>query len=140
MKTAGYSTTPLAKKLGIKPGFIIRLVNAPGYYYDLFSDFPEDVKEFTDKKIKKDFIHYFAKSAAQLEKDIKGLRKEIEETGMIWVSWQKKASKIETDVTEHVVRELGLSNGLVDVKGCAVDEVWSGLKFVIRLKDRKNNM
>lgn len=137
MKPSGYSGTPLAKKLGIKPGFRIRLFNQPDYYYDLFSDLPRDIKELTDKKSKKDFIHYFAKSTAQLNKDIKQLRQEIEENGMIWVSWYKKSAKIETDLNENIIRDIALNNGLVDVKVCAIDEIWSGLKLVIRLKDRK---
>ena len=137
MKTTGYSGTPLAKKLGIKQGFKIRVFNQPDYYYDLFSDLPTDIKELRDRKSKKDFIHYFAKNTAQLNKDIKQLRQEIEENGMIWVSWYKKSSKIETDLDENIIRDIALSNGLVDVKVCAIDEIWSGLKLVIRLKDRK---
>jgi hypothetical protein len=137
METTGYSGTPLAKKLGIKQGFKIRVFNQPAYYYDLFSDLPTGIRELRDKKSKKDFIHYFAKNTAQLNKDIKQLRQEIEENGMIWVSWYKKSSKIETDLNENIIREIALSNGLVDVKVCAIDENWSGLKLVIRLKDRK---
>jgi hypothetical protein len=137
MKASGYSGTPLAKKLGIKPGFRMRIFNQPEYYYNLFSDLPEDLIVLTDKKRKKDFIHYFALSTAQLTKDIKQLREEIEENGMIWISWYKKSAKMETDLNENIIRDLALSNGLVDVKVCAVDELWSGLKLVIRLKDRE---
>jgi hypothetical protein len=136
MKTTGYSGTPLEKKLGIKQGFKIRLFNQPDYYYDLFSDLPTDIKELKDKKSKKDFIHYFAMNTLQLNKDIQQLRQEIEENGMIWVSWYKKSAKIKTDLNENIIREIALSNGLVDVKVCAIDEIWSGLKLVIRLKDR----
>lgn len=137
MKTAGYSGTTLAKKLGIKPGFKIKLINQPDYYLNLFADLPPDIKEVADAKIKKDFVHYFTKSATELNKAIKQLREEIEENGMIWVSWPKKTAKLETDLDGNIVREIGLKNGLVDVKICAVDEIWSGLKFVKRLKDRK---
>lgn len=137
MKQSGYSGTPLAKKLGIKPKFRIRLINQPDYYYKLFGDLPPDIIEFTDNKSKKDFIHYFALNTAQLKKDIKQLRQEIEENGMIWVSWYKKSAGIETDLNENVVREMALNNGLVDVKVCAVDEKWSGLKLVIPIKERK---
>lgn len=137
MKPSGYSGTPLAKKLGIKPGFRMRLFNQPYYYYDLFSDMPEEIKELRDKRSQKDFIHYFAKSTLQLNKDIKQLRQEIEENGMIWVSWYKKSANIETDLNENIIRDIALSNGLVDVKVCAIDEIWSGLKLVVRLKDRK---
>jgi hypothetical protein len=135
--STGYSGTPLAKKLGIKEGFTIRLVNQPDYYFDLFTNMPEKVSITTDKKIKKQFIHYFAKQSKELIKDIVGLRNEIVADGMIWISWPKKAAKIETDVTEDVIRNLALANRLVDIKVCAVDEVWSGLKLVIPVKDRK---
>jgi len=137
MKTTGYSGTPLAKKLGILQGFKIRLINPPDYYYDLLYDLPTGIKELKGKKIKKNFIHYFATNATQFNKDIKQLRQEIEENGMIWVSWYKKSAKIETDLNENIIRDIALNNGLVDVKVCAIDEVWSGLKLVIRLKDRK---
>jgi hypothetical protein len=136
METAGYSGTPLAKKLGIKEGFNIRIVNAPDYYFNLFSDFPKAIKMLNDPETKKNFIHYFTKEAAELEQDIQSLRKEIYPDGMIWISWPKKASKITTDLSDQIVRELALANGLVDIKVCAVDTIWSGLKFVIPVKDR----
>src|ERR1017187_5691441 len=90
MNQAGYSGTPLAKKLGIREGFTIKLVNQPDYYFKLFLDFPTGVKIIADRKVKKDFIHYFTSSAFQLEKDIKLLRQEIVANGMIWISWPKK--------------------------------------------------
>ena len=133
---AGYSSTPLAKKLGIKSGFIIRLINPPAHYFSLFTDWPEDVIQSAKTKDKKDFIHYFTTSAEKLSRDMKLLKDEIKPTGMIWISWPKKSSKVVTDITENLVRETGLKSGLVDVKVCAVDETWSALKFVIRLKDR----
>jgi hypothetical protein len=133
---AGYSSTPLVKKLGIKEGFKIRLVNQPDYYFKLLGDMPEDISFTNDKKIKKNFIHYFTRQAKELQRDIVALRNEIEPNGMIWISWPKKASKIPTDITEDVIRNLALSNGLVDIKVCAVDEIWSGLKLVIPVKDR----
>lgn len=136
MKAAGYSKTPLAKKLGIKEGFKIRLVNQPDYYFSLFTDMPENCSIINDKKIKKNFIHYFARQAKKLQKDILLIKKEIEEDGIIWVSWYKKTSKIPTDVTENFIRELALANGLVDIKVCAVDETWSALKLVIPIRDR----
>lgn len=136
MKATGYSGTPLAKKLGIKEGFKIRLVDQPDYYFNLFTDLPERLSILKDKKTKKNLIHYFTKSAAALRKDIVELRNEIEPNGMIWISWPKKASKSATDITEDTIRELALTYGLVDIKVCAVDEVWSGLKLVIPVKDR----
>lgn len=137
MATTGYSGTPLAKKLGIKEGFTARIVNEPDYYFDLFTDMPEKVSFITDKKTKKQFIHYFTKESKDLVKNIVALKNEIAQDGMIWISWPKKAAKIETDVTEDVIRNLALANGLVDIKVCAVDEIWSGLKLVIPVKDRK---
>ena len=133
---AGYSSTPLAKKLGIKPGFKMRLINAPDYYFKLFTDFPTDVTIINNSS-KVDLIHYFVKEGKQLQKDINKLKNAIKQNGMIWISWPKKSSKVETDVTEDVVRIIALQNGLVDIKVCAVDETWSGLKLVIPVKDRK---
>lgn len=138
MPAAGYSGTPLAKKLGIKEGLTVRLVNQPEYYFDLFTDFPQNISILADKKKKKNLIHYFVKEAKQLNKDIISLRNEIEQDGMIWISWPKKSSKVVTDITEDVIRKLALENGLVDIKVCAVDEIWSGLKLVIPVKDRKH--
>jgi uncharacterized protein YvpB len=135
-KPSGYSGTPLAKKLGIKEGFTIALYNQPDYYFQLFIDFPEDVN-IVNNQPKADFIHYFVKEAKQLSKDISKLKRQIEQNGMIWISWPKKSSKVETDITEDVIRNLALKNGLVDIKVCAVDEIWSGLKLVIPVKDRK---
>ena len=136
MQTTGYSGTPLAKKLGIKSGFKIRLVNEPKYYFDLFTDMPEQVIVINDKKSKKNLIHYFALTANNLNKDIIALKNEIESNGIIWISWPKKSSKVISDITEDFIRNLALANGLVDIKVCAVDEIWSGLKLVIPLKDR----
>ncbi len=136
MKNSGYSGTPLAKKLGYKEGFKIRLAHPPDYYFELFADFPENILIMNDKKTKKNLIHYFTKQAKELHADILNLRNEIEQSGMIWISWPKKASKIPTDITEDLIRDLALKNGLVDVKVCAVDEIWSGLKLVIPVKDR----
>jgi Protein of unknown function (DUF3052) len=139
MKNSGYSGTPLAKKLGYKEGFKIRLVHPPDYYFDLFVDFPENISILKDKKTKKNLIHYFTKEVKDLYADILNLRNELEQSGMLWISWPKKASKIPTDITEDLIRELAVKNGLVDVKVCAVDEIWSGLKLVIPVKDRTAN-
>ena len=136
-QNTGYSGTPLAKKLGIKEGFKIRIVNQPAYYFELFTEIPENISILRDKKIKKNLIHYFTKHAKDLHKDMVSMRNEIEPDGMIWISWPKKASKVATDITEDIIRDLALRNGLVDIKVCAVDEIWSGLKLVIPVKDRK---
>jgi hypothetical protein len=136
-RAAGYSGTPLEKKLGIREGFKIRIVNQPAYYFELFTEMPENITILADKKSRKNLIHYFAKQAKDLYKDIVSLRNELEPDGAIWISWPKKASKVATDITEDMIRNLVLSNGLVDIKVCAVDEIWSGLKLVIPVKDRK---
>jgi len=137
MKTAGYSGTPLEKKLGLKEGFVIKLINIPEYYFNLFQELPAGLVQQEDGTIEKDFIHFFTKSTKVLESGLLKYIKEIKQNGMIWVSWPKKASKVPTDVTEDVIRNLALSMGLVDVKVCAVDKTWSGLKLVIPVKNRK---
>ena len=136
MPQSGYSGTPLGKKLGIKEGFKIRLVNEPTNYFDLVSDMPPNCIRVNDKKTSKDFVHYFTKKSAELQRDITSLRSEIFPNGTLWVSWPKKTAKIETDITEDVIRNIALANGLVDVKVCAVDDIWSGLKLVVPVKDR----
>ena len=134
---AGYSGTPLAKKLGMKREHVVRLVNEPRHYFQLFSDWPVDIDISADKKKLKDLIHFFTKEQKDLRKLLPLLKKEMKQDGMIWVSWPKKSAKVATDITEDVIRELALSIGLVDIKVCAVDEMWSGLKLVIPVKDRK---
>jgi hypothetical protein len=135
-QTAGYSGTPLAKKLGIREGFVIRLINAPAYYFDLFTDLPQQISIQTGNKTEKDFIHFFTKDENEYTRLLPALKNEIKPHGMIWVSWPKKTSKVVTDVTEDLVRNYALKTGLVDIKVCAVDETWSGLKLVIPVKDR----
>jgi hypothetical protein len=134
MKASGYSGTPLAKKLGIKPGFNVEIINAPAHYFGLFTDLPDTISQV---KSKKDFIHFFTKETKELEKNIPKLKKQIVPNGIIWISWPKKSSKVPTDVTEDVIRNIALKNGLVDIKVCAIDDIWSGLKLVIPVKDRK---
>ncbi|MCW3089586.1 MAG: hypothetical protein JWP81_655 [Ferruginibacter sp.] len=136
MDTAGYSGTPPVKKLGIKSGFKIRLINAPANYFSLLGDMPPDVKVSSEKKPAKDMIHYFTVKTKDLQCDLLSLKNEIVPNGIIWISWPKKASGVLTDVTEDIIRELALANGLVDIKVCAVDNTWSGLKLVIPVKDR----
>ncbi|EHQ28624.1 DUF3052 family protein [Mucilaginibacter paludis] len=137
MQTAGYSGTPLAKKLGIKAGFKVMLVNAPEYYPDLFTDLPPDIVFVNDAHQLKDLIHIFVDDKAGYLAQLPLIKTQIVQNGSIWVSWPKKASKIKTDITEDVIRNYALQTGLVDVKVCAVNEVWSALKLVIRLADRK---
>jgi hypothetical protein len=135
----GYSDTPLAKKLGIKSGFKIRLVNSPVYYMQLFTDMPTEVYFEDDEKSEKDFIHFFTVNKDEFLTWLPIFKTQIKPNGMIWVSWPKKASKVITDVTEDIVRNYAIEIGLVDIKVCAVDETWSGLKLVIPVKDRKTS-
>jgi hypothetical protein len=132
----GYSGTPLPKKLGIKAGFRVRLANAPA---EVHAELGEALAECTIAKPggTLDFAMIFTKSSAELSKEFTRTAKLLAPAGMVWVSWPKKSSGVPTDVGEHAVRKIGLDAGLVDVKVCAVTEVWSGLKFVRRVKDRK---
>jgi hypothetical protein len=134
---SGYSGTPLAKKLGIKSGFNIRLINAPEHYLSLFTDLPTDICFVDEPGSKLNLIHFFTKSYDELSEKLPVLKEQITQNGIIWISWPKKVSKIATDITEDKIRDLALETELVDVKVCAVDEIWSGLKLVIRVKDRR---
>ena len=131
MSAAGYSGTPLPKKLGIKPGHRLLLVDAPdGFALD---GLPEGVVEAEGEA---DVIVAFFVARAELEQALPALRARMDKAAGLWIAWPKRASKLETDLTEDVVRELALANVLVDNKVCAIDETWSGLRLVIRLKDR----
>lgn len=134
---AGYSGTPLLKKLGIKGGFKMAAVNPPADYFKLLGKMPGLVNVVKKHFQEMDFIHFFTKDRKEYEKRLPELKMALTQNGMIWVSWPKAASKVPTDMNEHVVRNFALKNGLVDIKVCAVDETWSGLKLVIPLKDRK---
>jgi hypothetical protein len=130
----GYSGTPLPKKLGIKPGLRVRLANAP---LDVRAELRGALADCIDEESALDFAMLFTKSRSELKKEFPRLVKLLTPAGMLWVSWPKKSSGVATDLDENAVREIGLAAGLVDVKVCAVTEVWSGLKFVRRVKDRK---
>ena len=132
----GYSKRSLVEKLGIKSGYKLHLGNAPHHYLKALSPLPPDAKLVPSPNRPCDFIQFFSKDKSELGSAIPRLKKYLTANGCLWVSWPKGASKIKTDLNENVVREIGLKNGLVDVKVCAVDDVWSGLKFVFRLKDR----
>jgi hypothetical protein len=131
--SAGYSGTPLAKKLGIKPGATVLPLNAPADYRALLAPVPEGVS-FVAKPPKGgcEIVHLFVTSFAKLERDLPKARKAIARDGAIWVSWYKKSARIPTDVTEDAIRKCALAGDLVDVKVCAVSDVWSGLKLVVR--------
>ena len=133
---AGYSNTPLIKKLGIKEGFRVALINSPKDFQQELGDLPPRVTIMRRSADQLDFILFFTKSAANLGKEVPVLAEQLKKNGMLWVSWPKKSSGVATDLTFDVVQRTGLDAGLVDVKICAVDEIWSGLKFVYRLRDR----
>ena len=133
---AGYSKTPLQQKLGIKEGHLIAILEAPRGYKTTLDRLPDRVKWSTKISPNLDFVQVFVRSSEDLIGKLPLLKKHIKFSGMIWVSWPKKASGVPTDVTEDVVRSTALKSGLVDVKVCAVDHVWSGLKLVIPVKDR----
>ena len=134
---AGYSGTPLAKKLGFREGTRVRISSAPENYLALVSPRPENVHISTAIRKDIDIWHFFTRSSAELNEQLPKLMQAIRQNGMIWVSWPKKASKVPTDVTEDLIRKVALPLGLVDVKVCAVDDTWSGLKLVIRKELRK---
>jgi hypothetical protein len=140
----GYSGTPLPKKLGIKPGFRVQLVSAPAEVQTELREALASCAIARDGKRKSnnshndplDFAIIFTKSQAELKQEFRRLAKLLQPAGMLWVSWPKKSSGVASDLDDNRVREIGLAAGLVDVKVCAVTEIWSGLKFVRRLKDR----
>ncbi|MBV9569926.1 MAG: DUF3052 family protein [Alphaproteobacteria bacterium] len=129
---AGYSGTPLAKKLGIKPGDTVLTISAPREYREWMGAVP-DARFFSKPPANgAEFVHLFVASLAELEKHLSAARKAMKADGMLWVSWHKKAAKIPTDVTEDKIRGRALKTDLVDVKVCAVSDEWSGLKLVVR--------
>lgn len=133
---AGYSGTALSKKLAIKPGSRLALLGAPAHYLQLLAPMPADVTRTGRVSVQTDVIHLFATSRRVLETGLSRCRKRMRDDAALWVSWPKKASKVPTDLTEDVIREVVLPLGLVDVKVCAVDDIWSALKLVIRKSNR----
>ncbi|MCE9499418.1 MAG: DUF3052 domain-containing protein [Leptospira sp.] len=133
---AGYSKKTLRDKLGIKSGFVAIFIGAYGEYSDDLGALPDNVSIKKKLSGKFDFIHYFAKDKKKFEKDFRKLGESLNKTGMLWISWPKGSSGLQTDLNENIIRETGLKHGLVDIKVCAVNEVWSGLKFVIRKENR----
>jgi len=137
MATVGYSGTPLLKKLGIKPEMKVLIVNKPDDYYKLLEANIND--QSCKKNEKPDLIHLFVKSVKEFEAEMKKLKSFCKQNPniTIWISWYKKAAKIPTDITEDTIRNYALKNDLVDVKVCAVSDIWSGLKLVVPLAKRK---
>lgn len=135
----GYSGTPLAQKLGIKPGSTIVLLNAPANYRKLLGGAADSLTFAGRASAGMSFVHLFSQKRSELETKLVQLRRNLAEAGVIWVSWPKKTARVETDVTEDVVRAVALPLGLVDIKVCAVDEIWSALKLMIRREHRKGS-
>jgi len=135
-QTHGYSGTPLPKKLGISPGLRVVTINAPAHYQRLLGELPADASFTTQLRPDARFIHLFTKGRDVLVRELKRCRSKIADDGSIWVSWPKKSSGVETDITEDTIRAVALPLGLVDTKVCAVDEIWSGLKLMVRRENR----
>ena len=136
---AGYSGTPLPQKLGIKPGTVVVAIDAPGNYHKLLDKIPSGVNFATRPVGNTKFVHLFVKERRILEKHLQSLRRKIADDAAVWVSWPKKSSGIATDITEDVIRAIAAPLGFVDIKVCAIDEIWSGLKLMIRKENRKSN-
>lgn len=134
---AGFSQTPLARKLGIKSGYRVRISHAPQDYLHWLQPLPPDVLISTRIRCDIDIWHFFTRSESALHAELPRMRATIKQAGSIWVSWPKKASRVRTDMSEDAIRDAALKLGLVDVKVCAVDGVWSGLKLVIRRELRE---
>jgi hypothetical protein len=130
---AGYSGTPLDRKLGIKEKFRVALMEMPA---DVRKELKDALAACEEEKSALDFAMIFVTKQADLKKQFPELAKQLAPAGMLWVSWPKKSSGVASDLDENLVRDIGLKTGLVDVKVCAVSDIWSGLKFVIRVKDR----
>jgi hypothetical protein len=137
MATSGYSGTSLAKKLGLNAPLKLLIIDVPKEYSSWLEEMPEGVKLVTRAKPPIAAAHVFATERAFLDATLSRLRQELKQDGFIWVSWPKKSSKVATDITEDRIREIALPLGFVDVKVCAVSEVWSGLKLVIRKSERR---
>ena len=135
---AGYSGTPLPKKLGIKEGSRVAIVNVPTDFESTLGELPDNVEFIKGPTKSLDIILFFVLNERALTRDFAKLAARLVANGMIWIAWPKKSSGVTTDLGEQRVREIGLDAGLVDVKICAIDETWSGLKFVYRLKDRSS--
>ncbi|MBI3112420.1 MAG: DUF3052 family protein [Ignavibacteriales bacterium] len=132
----GYSGTPLSKKLGLKPPLTLVAIDAPREYRTWLGTLPDGVRIVSKPAKPLEAVHLFVTTRAALKKNLSAFRKQLEQAGFVWVSWPKKSSNVETDITEDVIREVALPMGFVDIKVCAVSEIWSGLKLVIRKSER----
>jgi hypothetical protein len=136
MATAGYSGTPLRKKLGIKPGHAVAFLSAPDGFETLLGELPDGVRVKSRLRGPLDVIVFFTTRRPELERRLPALRRAMDPAAGLWIAWPKGSSGVDTDMTEDVARDVGVANKLVDNKVCAIDETWSGLRLVIRLADR----
>ncbi len=136
-KIVGYSGKSLVEKLGIKEGYALSTINAPLDYDKTLGKLPKNTVNAIKANTNADFTHYFTRSRKEFEKEIVLLKRKMKQDGMLWVSWPKTVSGVQTDLNENVIRDIALQHGLVDIKVCAIDEIWSGLKLVIRKENRK---
>ena len=132
MRTAGYSGTPLPRKLGLKPGMQVAWLGAPVHFADLLGPLPDGVRLKTRAVAPLDLVVLFVTRRAELARRLPALQRAVAPDGAVWAAWPKQASGVETDVTENTVRDVALPLGLIDVKVCAIDDTWSGLRLVIR--------
>ncbi len=135
---AGYSGTPLVKKIGIKEHHRVLLISPPDGFSKTLGKLPEGAKVLKGAEAPVHVVVGFAKSRTDVNARFAETVSHLDQAGMIWISWPKKASGVETELNENIVREIGLAKGLVDIKVCAIDDVWSGLKFVIRKENRRS--
>jgi hypothetical protein len=135
---AGYSGTPLLKKIGIKSGDRLLFCNEPSNFRSTLGELPDKAIVVRSARLEVNVAVLFSDRQSHLQKNFPVVAKSLQQNGMLWIGWPKKSSGVATDLNENLVREIGLANGLVDTKVCAIDETWSGLRFVIRLKDRKS--
>jgi hypothetical protein len=134
---AGYSPASLAQKLGIKRGSTLLPSHAPRHYLELVAPLPEGVRIVSRLTNRTDIVHLFSTRRSELKRELRSLRARLKQDGVIWVSWPKKSAKVPTDITEDTIRDVALPLGFVDIKVCAVDDLWSGLKLMIRKEFRR---
>ena len=136
---AGYSGTPLATKLGIRSGTVLRAIDAPANYHKLLAPLPDGARIVTGAAAGADVVHHFVTRRSELEAALRSHRGKLDEATPVWISWPKKSAKVATDITEDTIRDIALPLGYVDIKVCAVSGIWSGLKLVVRKELRGGN-
>jgi hypothetical protein len=137
-ESAGYSGTPLVRKLGFRPGARVYLINPPKGYLDLLGADAQGIEFSQSPQPPEEFVHLFVTRRSELSRQLARLREQVSDQAIVWVSWPKRSSAIHSDITDQVIRDVALPLGFVDTKVCAVDQVWSGLKLMIRRSERKS--